>query len=297
LKKLLTIFLLLLTAQIVLAQEYTLRGRLKMNTGEVFAYKLVFTANAHGDIKGYSYTYTEPNDTKTAIVGVLDKHSRRLTFSEKTIAYSHDVHTTAYMCLVDANLDYEHTGTGNALTGPINGAEADRTACTGGTVLFDLDAELEALFNTAEKFDTVITMGHKPKPVAAPAPTPSGIDPKVIPVPTDKVTKGVEKTYEWHSDTVVAEIWDGGTVDGDKVSVYFNGVPVLSDYFLMRQKKVVRIPISGYGFNALSILALNEGSEPPNTADILLHDGKITYSILAYNNKGQSALIKIKRVK
>ncbi len=293
-KKLLTIFLLLFTT-CVHAQLYTLRGSLRMNTGEVFAYKLVFTANAHGDIKGYSYTYTEPNDTKTAIVGVLDKHSRRLTFSEKTIAYSHDVHTSAYMCLVDANLDYEHSGNGYALTGPINGAEADRTACTPGTVVFDLDGELDALFNTQEKFDTVITMGRKPKNVAQSPPKPVAIDP--TPIATDKITKGIEKAYEWHSDTVVVEVWDGSTVDGDKISVYFNGIPFLTGYVLVKQKKVLHIPIAGYGFNALTIKAENEGAEPPNTADIILRDGKTIYSILAYNNKGESALIKIKRVK
>ena len=113
----------------------------------------------------------------------------------------------------------------------------------------------------------------------------------------EKVTAGVEKLYEWHSDTVVIDVWDGGTVDGDRITIQFNGQPVLTSYSLVKEKKQLRLPIAGAGVNTILIMAENEGYDPPNTASMLLTDGATRYSILAYNKKGNASLIKIKRVK
>ena len=114
---------------------------------------------------------------------------------------------------------------------------------------------------------------------------------------TDKVTTGVEKAYDWHSDTLVIDVWDGGTVDGDRITLQFNGETYLTNYFLQKEKKQLRIPISGYEVNTIAILADNEGSDPPNTASILLTDGTSKYSILAYNKKDDVALIRIRKTK
>jgi hypothetical protein len=270
-----------------------LTGIISLTTGEVFPYKIEFT-ESNGVIKGYSFTYKEPNDTKAAIKGTLDRQMHTLSFRETDIIYSHGFQTRAFMCLIDASLEYR-SGEGNILTGPIASKETDKTLCTPGTLLFNNSEQIKKLFSYHDKYDTVISMGKKP---ADNHKTPQPIKPAINepPVITEQVTAGVEKSYDWHSDTVVIDVWDGGNVDGDRISLFFNGKPCLTNYFLVKEKRQVRLPLSE-GINIISILADNEGSDPPNTADLLLTDGTLKYSVLAYNNKGNRAIIKIKRVR
>lgn len=268
-----------------------LTGKLIMKTGETFPYKVVLTDS--GDVvKGYSLTYKEPDETKTAIRGTLDRRMRTLKFKEKDIIYSHNVSTKAFMCLVNASLEYVRDASGYVLKGPVTSREADNTACTPGEIVFDNEQEVQNLFAYHEHFDTVISMKKKVKEPEIAQPNAQTQEPLV----TEQVTVGTEKSYEWQSDTVIIDIWDGGNVDGDRITLKFNGVAYLTNYYLVKEKKQLRIPISGHKTNDLVIFADNEGSDPPNTASIMLTDGATRYSILAYNKKGDAAMIKIKKV-
>ncbi len=275
------------------SKQVTLSGIISLNTGEVFPYKVVFT-ESEGRIKGYSLTYNEPDETKAAVSGLLDRRMHTLSFKETDIIYSHGFQAHAFMCLIDANLEYV-SGRGNILTGSITSKETDKTACTGGTILFNNDKEILNLFSYHEKFDTVISMKKKTKETYIPQPEKAASpEPRLI---TEKVTAGIEKTYDWHTDTVVIDVWDGGNVDGDRITLSFNGKPYFNNYFLVKEKRQLRLPISGNHVNTITIFADNEGSDPPNTASLLLTDGAIQYSVLAYNPKGRQAIIKIKRMK
>ena len=273
-------------------KKIVLNGTLVMKTGETFPYKLEITDSGNA-IKGYSLTYQPPDETKTTIHGKLDRSLRTLSFKEKDIVYSHSVPTKAFMCLVNATLDYVYEGGKYVLKGPVTSREADNTACTQGEIVFTNEQEIQNLFAYHEQFDTVITMKKR-----VVAPVDATTAPVVQePLVTDKVTTGVEKAYDWHSDTLVIDVWDGGTVDGDRITLQFNGETYLTNYFLQKEKKQLRIPISGYEVNTIAILADNEGSDPPNTASILLTDGTSKYSILAYNKKDDVALIRIRKTK
>ncbi len=282
------------TASHAQPKPVTLNGTLTMNTGETFPYKIVLT-ESNGAVSGYSLTYKEPDDTKTRIQGVLDRRNHTLSFKETEIVYSHDVHTKAYMCLIDAKLSYIPGSSEHTLKGKITSGETDNTACTGGSISFSNNEEIEYLFGYHDKYDTVITMKKKGRePVVV-----DNKEPAVAaePLATDKVTAGVEKTYDWYSDTVAIDVWDGGNIDGDRVTIMFNGKACLTNYTLAKEKKHLRLPLAGTGINTVTILAVNEGSDPPNTASLLLTDGTIKYSVLAYNNTGQQSIIKIRKVK
>jgi len=266
----------------------TLTGVLVMQTGETFPYKVVLTDS--GDfVSGYSFTYKEPDETKTTVHGRLDRHMRTLSFKEKDIVYSHNVSTKAFMCLVDAHLEYVGEAGGYVLKGPVMSKEADNTACTQGEITFSNTEELQNLFAYHEHFDTVISMKRKVKQPDTVQAAPIQV---TEPVATEQVTAGVDKMYDWHSDSVIIEVWDGGYVDGDRITLK----AYLTNYCLVKEKRRVSIPISGHDINTITVYAENEGSEPPNTASIMLTDGSIKYSIQAYNKKGDEALIKVRKV-
>jgi len=282
-----------LSAQSKPAKEITLTGSLTVLSGETFPYRLVVTTEGN-TVNGYSITYLEPNETKASIKGMLDRRNRTLSFKETDIIYSHEVHTNAFMCLIDAALTYKQTTESVLLYGSITSNESDNTACTGGVVTFSNKAEIDRLFGNGDKFDTVISM-KKRSVDAATAKKADAVADEPAPLVTDKVTAGVEKVYEWHSDTVVIDVWDGGHIDGDIITLQYNGKDYLKRYFLEKNKYRLRIPLSGQGVDVITIIADNEGTEPPNTANIMLTDGKKEYNILAYNTKGQQATIRIKK--
>jgi len=275
------------------SKNYTLNGLITVEDGETFTYKIVFTDSANV-INGYSLTYLQKNnETKAAIVGTIDREKRTLSFRETNIIYTQGYQSKMVMCLIDAKLKYTHSNNGNVLTGSLVSNEADNTACAKGTITFYDDNALRAVFGKEEKMDTTIVVGKhhsddtKPIIVAVPA---------AKPLVTDKVTAGKGKAYDWHTDTIVIDIWDGGHIDGDMVTLLYNEKPILNNYVLTAQKKRLSIPISGSDINTLTIVAENEGSEPSNTASMMLMDGNTKYSILAYDKAGERAVINIKKV-
>ncbi len=274
----------------------TLNGTLTVTTGESFPYKVELKDS--GDyVVGYSYTYAPPQETKATIKGKIDKRSRTLRFKEHEIVYSHGYRTRAFMCLVNAQLEQVQGGPkGKFLAGSITSVEADKTACTPGAIVFDKESELEGLFTEREQFDTIISMKKRVREVAPPAaatPAPATAQPAV----TEKITAGVEKSYDWYTDTVIIEAWDGGNIDGDRITIDYNGKPLITNYYLIKDKRTLRVPVTPGKTDVLTITADNEGSDPPNTASLMLTDGTRKYSVIAYNTKGGKAIVKIKRAK
>ncbi len=267
--------------------KIVLNGKLLMQTGEEFTYRIE-GVDSGGYLVGFGYTYDQPNETKVLVKGRIDKQKRTLVFKETEIVSSHDMHTEAFMCLLRASLQYK-TG---QLTGKAIAEELDNTACTPGTITFAKADEVNNLFSTHDKFDMEIDMGAiKPKEAVAAAPEKPVAS--STPVKQEKITAGVSKTYDWYSDSVVVEVWDGGTFDGDRLTISMDGTPFLTKFVISERKKRLVIPIATSGMHSLLIFADEEGREPPNTASLTLADGAVQYHLLAYNPKGQSSLITI----
>lgn len=310
------VFLLLLSVFAAQAQGVlVLRGSIMIKGGKSIPYRLELTDSA-GLVKGYSITYSEPDEAKAVVEGKMDRAKKRLVFREQSLVYSKGFHPEA-LCMISATLDYNTQG--KTLNGPITSKDAGNTNCTGGRVVFNTESEIAAFFApprraaaavaekdddmmpattpppAEDKYNMTVTMKGKVRKdtvVAKAAPE----DKKPEPPVTDKITAGVDKAYSWNSDTVVVDIWDSGNIDGDRVSLQFDGKTVLAGYYLSKEKRQLHIPLPP-GEHTLAIVADNEGSDPPNTATLLLTDGGTQHRILAYNPRGGISLIKIRRVK
>jgi len=288
-------------------KEVTLRGYIGVEGGESFSYNITFT-DSMGSLKGYSVTYIEePKETRSAISGSLDRTSRTLSFRELNIMYNHGFHSNNTMCLIDVTLKYmpNTTSTGYILKGTYKSADASATYCGMGTVTFINDDVIKTLFENAAPADTVAVAKKQPATPKRPAGIrvepayPSRPQPAPQPVvrTAEEITTGVEKIYDWHSDTAIVDVWDGGTIDGDRITILYNGKKILNNYQITASKMQLHLPISPTGVDVLTIVANNEGSEPPNTANLLLTDGSQVYNIIAYNDVGHEAVIKIKRAR
>ena len=79
-----------------------------------------------------------------------------------------------------------------------------------------------------------------------------------------------EKIFEINSRYVLIHIWDDEKIDGDTLSINFNGKWVLKDYHLTRVEKTILLPLKKNEANEIIFHAENLGEIPPNTATVKL---------------------------
>ena len=257
---------------------YDLYGRVNANSGETLPYHLVFDVKGN-KLTGYSVT-TWPNGQKynTQVTGNINRknHTLRVTELKPLLAQQKD---SFVLCLFDATLSYKLMGSKYLVTGPFTGTDVVGNKCGDGTMTFEQLNSPGSIFNREKK--------ELPPPPKTQADTPV----KREPIPANTITEGVQKQIDWNTDICILEIWDGGVIDGDIVTVLFNDKPVLTNYTLEKAHKQLRIPLANKTINTITIIADDEGANPPNTTNIGLTDGGTSYNITAYNNKGKKATI------
>ena len=80
--------------------------------------------------------------------------------------------------------------------------------------------------------------------------------------------KNVVKTLIVNTDSIVLSVYDNGVVDGDIVSVIYNGEVVIDKLSLTARAYTIKIPVNVTGINSIVFHAHNLGEFPPNTAKL-----------------------------
>ena len=92
--------------------------------------------------------------------------------------------------------------------------------------------------------------------------------------------KDVVKTIEVVNDSVQVSFYDNGVVDGDSVTVIFNNQIIVSHLLLNAKGKTFTLSIDKINdTNELIMYAENLGSIPPNTALMVIYDGKTRHEV------------------
>jgi hypothetical protein len=100
------------------------------------------------------------------------------------------------------------------------------------------------------------------------------------------------------TDSIRISFYDNGDIDGDSISVFMNGQPVLvrreldvrglNLYLKLDSTKVV---------NEVTMFAENLGKLPPNTALMIVYDGEVRNEIYLSSSLTQNAAVRIRRKK
>ena len=259
--------------------KYVLNGNLHLKDGTTYPYKLVFDVN-NGDIKGYSITkIPDGTETKAGIKGHINRKKQTVSITEIQLLSESQKDVT--YCMLEAKMVYKLKGTNYFALGTFSGKDENKKPCGEGVI------EFQQANTTASIFYTDTT----PK---APIVIPDTLAKSELPGTENRITAGVQKQYDWTSDSCVIDIWDGGVIDGDIISILVNGKAVLSNYTLAKEKKQLRFRLPGQ-LNTIAIVAEDEGVNPPNTAQIILADGDIHYKVTAFNKKGEKAVVIIRK--
>ncbi len=109
----------------------------------------------------------------------------------------------------------------------------------------------------------------------------------------EKRTSELVKTIEITGKTFKVDIYDNGEIDGDSVSLFYNGKLLLS------HKRLTDKPISftleansGEATNELTMYADNLGLIPPNTALMIITDGTRRYEVRISSDLKKSGTVR-----
>jgi len=145
------------------------------------------------------------------------------------------------------------------------------------------------------RFHPEILRKRKTSPERA-KPTIIRAEPKLTDLPEINQRNTRERfTIDLKRKNAVLKFKDNSEIDGDTISVYVNGNPVLIDYGLVKKEKKIRITLEP-GANSITVVAKNEGKTPPNTALCRIRSGLTTYRITTITGLKQNEVIKINYV-
>ena len=99
-----------------------------------------------------------------------------------------------------------------------------------------------------------------------------------------------------NSDTLKVDFYDNGEIDGDSISVFFNDQLIAFNRILSKRSVHFDLVLDpAKEINELTMFADNLGSIAPNTALMLVNDGKKRYELRLSSNLEKSASVRIKR--
>jgi hypothetical protein len=107
-----------------------------------------------------------------------------------------------------------------------------------------------------------------------------------------------EKDLLIESDSVKITFYDNGDIDGDSISVFLNKQLVLSHQGLSAKAINLYMKLdSTKDMNEISMFAENLGTIPPNTALMIISDGRNKYEVYMSSSLTQSSTVRLKRKK
>ena len=124
----------------------------------------------------------------------------------------------------------------------------------------------------------------------------------VVPVAPPKKTverrKDIVQTIEVVSDTVQIAFYDNGAIDYDSVSVYVDNRLAKEKHLLSEKAIELNVFVDKKTeFTDISMFAENVGTIPPNTAVMVLYDGRKRYEIQMESDFNKTATVRLVRKK
>lgn len=108
----------------------------------------------------------------------------------------------------------------------------------------------------------------------------------------------VSSELEVDADSVKIDFYDNGEIDGDSISVFFNNQLLVSSQKLSERAIHFDLALdSSKEYNEVSMFADNLGSIPPNTALMIVDDGRTKHEIRLTSSLQKNGTIRLKRKK
>lgn len=110
--------------------------------------------------------------------------------------------------------------------------------------------------------------------------------------------KNIVQDVDIMSDSIRVSFYDNGEIDGDSISVFLNGQPVLVNEGLSARAITLYLALDPTKeYNEISMFAENLGLYPPNTAIMIISDGINTFEVFLSSSLNLNSTVRIRRKK
>lgn len=248
-------------AKAQLPDSIKLLGHIELQNATKYSYHLILKEKS-GKWEGYSLLDPGgPLETKTSIIANMISNKRSIAFTERKLIYSKS--SEKNFCYISGLIKLQ--GKKKEVNGFFVGRDEQKNACGSGTLQFLATEQLIQLLQT--KIDTSAKASI--------------------------ITSHNSEQIITNQDQIQLEVWDGGLEDNDSISIRLNNQLIEPGLSISREKKQFNIKLQK-GENIISITALNEGTEAPNSARFSIITQEKRHPIVSFLRKGESAQIKIK---
>lgn len=263
--------------------------------------ELILKQNSNSAVQAIMNYYFRNTYRSIQLKGIYDATTRELSFFKIAVPYFASTDEIQVDCPMDFVALHRVAIAGSNLTGRFISRDGYRHTCP--DVVFDLklnkdagnqDSILLALRNFKETYqlwkpsatDTLIAATVIQRPI------------QNYVVNKEYVVRATEfiNEVEVLSDTLQVDFYDNGEIDGDSISVFFNDQLMGANLKLSTRSIHLDLVLdSTREYNHLSMFANNLGSIPPNTALMIVFDGKERHEIRLSSSLDKNAGIRIRR--
>jgi hypothetical protein len=252
-------------------------------------------------VRGILNYYFKNTYRSIQVKGNYNAATRQLSLYDVPVVYHGSITAFEVNCIMNLQAILRVSQTGSVLTGSFVSLPEYKNICPPVNFTFNLNADiskkdsvLKAMSEFKENYQ-VWTPTYDDTLVA------SSITPtKVINYVTEgefiKRESVVTHELEVDSDTLKIDVYDNGEIDGDIISVFYNKQLILSNQKLTHKSIRMTVPLDpARPYNEVSMFAENLGLIPPNTALMIITDGKNKYEMKVTSNLEKNATIRIKK--
>ncbi len=250
-------------------------GMLKMQDSTTLSFKLNYTADSSGKLKGYTLTdlYGE-NKTKALITGELDEKKGLISFKElKNITTVSKVDESSFCFIELTNGKFKTRGNKTIITGEFIAKQKDNQLCGNGKLIL-LGTEV---ITDSKKSNTLIR---------------KTFNEAIKEANDNELIANTKFKTVWHSNELDLEVWDNANDDGDVVSLFVNDSLILNNFKSSRVKERIKIKLKSEK-TIIKIVAINEGNKSPNTVRVKVTSNKDDAELQTNLNTNQRAYIEI----
>ncbi len=254
-------------------------------------------------VKGLLNYYFKNTYRSIQVLGNYNATTRQLSLYNIPLTYFGSVSAMEVDCPMNIAATLRISRSGSNLVGAFISTPEYKNICA--DVRFDLslnadiskkDSVLKAISEYKENYqvwkpaieDTLVSVAVTPPPK------------KIINYVTEKEfnerKSEVQNEIEVESDSLTISMYDNGEVDGDIISIFYNKNLILNSQKLTHKSIKLNVRLDSLQeTNEISMFAENLGLIPPNTALMVINDGKNKYELRVSSNLEKNATVRIKR--
>lgn len=253
-------------------------GVLKVDNNTV-SYKINYSRSKNGNIIGESVTDVYgPDRTVANITGTFDEKTKTISFKEiKNKSTKSKAKESSFCFIHVTSIKIKTSNDKQVIEGEFKGVFSNGKVCSQGFIYLVSSDVLDKLKGKGVNIDSLKNVEKI-----------ENINPSHNLKSNDKIE------LKWISSNLIIEVWDNYSEDKDLINILFNDRKIADKLEIKNDHHRINQKIEK-GKSVIKLIAIDEGTSPMNTVNILLLDGDKPTLLTARLKKGEVVIIQLNK--